>query len=57
MTPKEAGKACRVTAKTMVQWAKKGYLPSIRLPNGRFLFRACDIAAILAGVKRVPDAD
>ena len=42
----EAGRRLGVTRVTVREWIKRGLLPALRTPTGRFLVRADDLAVV-----------
>lgn len=50
LTPNEVALLFRVKPKTVIRWAAKGRLTSVRTPGGRDRrFRESDVAALLTG--------
>jgi excisionase family DNA binding protein len=44
---KDAAHFLHVTKPTVIRWADKGMIPSIRLPNGRRRFRKADLEQVI----------
>ena len=43
----EAARLLRCTDRTVRRYAECGYLPSVRLPSGRYRFQRVDVLALL----------
>jgi excisionase family DNA binding protein len=52
----EVAALLQVSRRSVASWARQGLLPFIETPGGHRRFRAADVRALVATLKRVPAA-
>jgi excisionase family DNA binding protein len=53
----EVAALLQVSRRSVAAWAQRGFLPFIETPGGHRRFRAADVRALVASLKRVADCE